>query len=126
MIDGMQRCLAIAIWAGTVLANVERAVAEPLATPYVTDEATLHLWHLDEPAPPFMDSGTNPTPLWGLLNGAQAGAPALDGFGATARFVHTAHSEPGVNRPYGPILLANDSLEITNQVLQLLNAKEQK
>lgn len=112
MIDGMQRCLAIAIWAGTVLANVERAVAEPLATPYVTDEATLHLWHLDEPAPPFMDSGTNPTPLWGLLNGAKAGTPALAGFGAAVEFVYDPANEPGVERPYGPILLAKPVLAV--------------
>ena len=115
MNSGLRRGVTLAAWPGLVLASAQLALAAPLATPYVADADTLHLWHLNESAPPFRDSGASPTLLWGLLNGAQAGAPALDGFGATVRFVHTAQSEPGVTRPYGPILLAKPALAIGDE-----------
>ncbi len=114
MNHGMRKALAMMVWPGCLLVGAAWSMAAPLATPYTADPETLHLWHLDEPAPPFQDLGTRPTLLWGLLNGAQAGAPGLDGFATAVRFVHSAQSEPGVVRPYGPILLANPRLGISH------------
>lgn len=85
--------------------------ANPAWTPYLSDDATLHLWHLDESAPPFHDAGTSPTPLLGLLLGATAAKPALEGFGSSVSFNYTSDSEPGNTHPYGPILLAKPQLE---------------
>src|SRR6476620_9459332 len=58
--------------------------------PYVADEETLHLWHLDEPRPPFADSGMSPKPLLGLLNKAEAGIESLPGMGRAVSFNHSA------------------------------------
>ncbi|MCF7731321.1 MAG: hypothetical protein K9N23_06525 [Akkermansiaceae bacterium] len=80
--------------------------------PYTVDEATLHLWHLDESGPPFADSGSSPAELLGLLNGASAGAQSLEGFGTAVHFRYSSTTEPGVNPPYGPILLAKSQLDI--------------
>lgn len=112
----MRRRRTMTRWLGCFFASaglsLAAPVAAPVATPYEADAATLHLWHLDERAPPFMDSGKSPTALWGLLNGAVAGAPSLAQFGSAVRFVHSADSEPGVERPYGPILLAKPALDV--------------
>lgn len=59
-------------------------------TPYVADEETLHLWHLDESRPPFADSGMSPKPLLGLLNEAEAGLESLSGMGKAVSFNHSA------------------------------------
>jgi len=59
-------------------------------TPYVADEETLHLWHLDEAGPPFADSGMSPKPLLGLLNKAEAGMESLSGMGKAVSFNHSA------------------------------------
>jgi hypothetical protein len=54
--------------------------------PYPPDAATLHLWHLDEPA--NADHCTNAVAggvtLTAIANGATLGNPALPGFGAAA------------------------------------------
>lgn len=112
MNDGVRRCLAMTAWPGLLLASAGLSVAAPVATPYAADATTLHLWHFNEPTPPFRDSGTSPTSLLGLLNGAQAGAPALAQFGSSVRFVYDPANESGRERPYGPILLAKPLLDI--------------
>jgi len=75
-------------------------------TPDEPDEHTLHLWHLDESGPPFLDSGTSPKPLLGLLNGARAGQKSLAGFGQAVSFDHAAGGESLTNFYEGAILLA--------------------
>ncbi|WP_035612211.1 histidine kinase [Haloferula sp. BvORR071] len=88
--------------------------AAPAFVPYGNDPQTLHLWHLDEAGPPFKDDGTSPTPLLGLLNGAQAGQAPFPGFGAAVTF-----EDPGkeslLNSNYGPILLAKPALAMGPQ-----------
>ncbi len=79
-------------------------VGAPAFLPYVPDEHTLHLWHLDEAGPPFKDDGVSPTPLLGLLQGAEAGKAPFPGFGAAVAFEHAT-------APYGPILLAKPELD---------------
>jgi signal transduction histidine kinase len=88
----------LAMTVGTALANP--------ATPYVADAHTLHLWHLNEQTPPFLDGGTPATPLLGLLNGAVAGEVALPGFGSSVSFHHQVGGTPGTADFRGAILLA--------------------
>lgn len=113
--DRRRRFMACAMRARLMVAALAwwAAAGDSMAapTPYQADAATLHLWHLDETEPPFMDSGKSPKPLWGLLNGAKAGRPAWDGFGSSLEFNHTRDSEPGNPLPYGPILLAKPALD---------------
>ncbi len=97
--------------AGFLLSSAALAFAAPALTPYVADDATLHLWHLDEPAPPFNDSGNSPLPLSGLLNGATPGLPSLEGFGSAVSFNWNPANEGGSTHPYGPILLAKPALD---------------
>lgn len=95
-----------------VLAGVADSAAAPEApTPYDPDAHTLHLWHLDEPGPPFQDSAHPPTPLLGLLNGARAHQPSLPGFGTSVSFHHDAGGKPGTAELKGAILLAAPKLE---------------
>jgi signal transduction histidine kinase len=77
--------------------------------PYEADEATLHLWHLDEAGPPFKDDGVSPTPLLGLLNGATAGKAPFSGFGAAVSFNPSAGGSSPLSG--GPILLAKPELD---------------
>lgn len=93
-----RRVAGIAGWlaAGTL------ATASPAFLPYEPDDATLHLWHLDEAGPPFKDDGVSPTPLLGLLRGAVAGKAPFPGFGAAVSFQQTSANA-------GPILLAKPS-----------------
>lgn len=100
-VKGLARCLT-----GAVCVMAAHAAPQP----YRADAHTLHLWHLDESAPPFHDTGRSPTMLWGLLNGAKAGIPSLDGFGSGVSFLWEPGHESGVERPYGPILLARPEL----------------
>ena len=64
----------------TALAAVN-AVAAP--APYAVDADTLHLWHLDEAAPPCMDAVAGGTNLTSLNSGATLGAAnvSFPGFG---------------------------------------------
>ncbi len=74
--------------------------------PYAPDEATLHLWHLDETLPPFADAGPAPVPLRGLLNGAFAGQDSLSGLGTAVSFRAGAGGIPGESNFSGAILAA--------------------
>jgi signal transduction histidine kinase len=91
------------------LTAVFPATGAPAFIPYTTDDQTLHLWHLDEAGPPFKDDGVSPTPLLGLINGAQAGQAPFPGFGAAVAF--NSDEGSGIRRPYGPILLAKPTLD---------------
>jgi len=89
-------CLAMLEWVG----------AADFQAPYVADKATLHLWHLDEAAAPFSDTGPAPIPLQGLLNGALAGQPSLPGLGSAVSFRPNAGGVPGESGLAGAILAA--------------------
>ena len=86
------------------------AMGSPAFIPYTTDDQTLHLWHLDEAGAPFKDDGVSPTPLLGLINGAQAGQAPFPGFGAAVAF-NQPDEGPETRLPYGPILLAKPTLD---------------
>lgn len=90
--------------AAVCLAAASLSAEVPAFLPYEADEATLHLWHLDEAGPPFKDDGVSPTPLLGLLHGAEAGKAPFPGFGAAVSF--QKRSGDG-----GPILLAKPALD---------------
>ncbi len=89
------------------------AAAAPAFLPYNTDEHTLHLWHLDEAGAPFKDDGVSPTPLLGLLHGAEAGKAPFPGFGAAVSFALSPGQDQGASlrRSYGPILLAKPEID---------------
>jgi signal transduction histidine kinase len=87
------------------------AAAAPAFLPYTTDEHTLHLWHLDEAGAPFKDDGVSPTPLLGLLHGAEAGKAPFPGFGAAVSFGLAPGQGLAMRRSYGPILLAKPALD---------------
>ncbi len=80
-------------------------------SPNTPDGETTHLWHLDEAAPPFADSGKQALPLLGLLNGALAGQASLPGFGASVSFRHHNGGVPGESSLRGAILLAQPELD---------------
>lgn len=50
--------------------------------PYLADADTLHLWHLDEQSPPFIDAVSSDFNLQGMHNGANGWTPGLSGFGS--------------------------------------------
>jgi signal transduction histidine kinase len=79
-------------------------------TPDPPDAHTLHLWHLDESGPPFADNGKSPYPLFGLLNGAQAGQASMPGFGQAVSFDHDAGGTPLTKSLRGASLLAQPRL----------------
>ncbi|MFC7335639.1 histidine kinase [Haloferula chungangensis] len=85
-------------------------VGQSDVTPYIPDAHTLHLWHLDEAGPPFTDAGLSPTPLLGLLNGAEAGLPSLPHLGSSISFDHDAGGRPGSPEFKGAILIASPQL----------------
>ena len=70
------------------------ALATP--APYSADAATLHLWHLDETAPPCVDSAAGGTNLTALVNGATLGPAnsAFAGFGTCLSTVDGGQSNP--------------------------------
>lgn len=74
--------------------------------PYEVDASTLHLWHLDEKAPPFKDGAPNGQNLLGLLNNAEAGISSLPDLGNCVSFNHDAGGVRGTGRLKGGILLA--------------------
>lgn len=78
--------------------------------PYVRDEHTLHLWHLDEEGPPFTDSGSHPTPLRGLLNLAAAQVTSLQGMGTGVSCHFNVGGTPRKSNLKGGILLAAPTL----------------
>ena len=79
--------------------------------PYEVDEATLHLWHLDEESPPFLDAGPANVPLLGLLNGAEAGLPGLPNLGRAVSLHHNIGGEPGISSLRGGILIPAAALD---------------
>jgi signal transduction histidine kinase len=85
------------------------AVGREFHTPYQPDPQTLHLWHLDEAAPPFTDQAGGdglPLPLLGLLNGARARQPAPPGLGHSISFHSNAGGIAGAVNFAGAILTA--------------------
>jgi hypothetical protein len=62
------------------------AAARAAIAPYPPDPATLHLWHLDEPAAATnaADAVSGGVTLTAIANGATLGNPALPGFGTSA------------------------------------------
>ena len=86
-------------------------VAEEVHQPYQVDDATLHLWHLDEDKPPFANQVENATPLKGLLNGARAGQPGLPGLGKSVSFHSHDSGVPGTSDLKGAILIPGTQLD---------------
>lgn len=86
-------------------------VARSDIAPNSPDDHTLHLWHLDEASPPFADAGHSPTPLLGLLNGAEAGQPSIPRLGRSISFHHDAGGQLGSQNLKGAILLARPILQ---------------
>ncbi|MGB6220315.1 MAG: histidine kinase [Haloferula sp.] len=97
-----------------LLSEVGRSDVPPL-TPYSSDDHTLHLWHLDESAPPFGDIGRFPTPLRGLLNGAEPGQPSIPNLRNAISFNHDAGGEPGTENLKGAILTISPRLHADNR-----------
>jgi hypothetical protein len=64
--------------------------------PYAVDDRTLHLWHFDEFAPPFVDAANPAHALLGLLNGAAAWVSGPAGFGASVNFDTGTGTERGI------------------------------
>lgn len=101
---------------GVFSASVMLAVArQESIRPYEMDPCTLHLWHLDEGAPPFADSGRDRTPLAGLLNGAKAGRNSLEGFGRAVFFNANVGGTPGESNLKGAILSVSPFLATGQQ-----------
>lgn len=82
--------------------------------PYVPDEHTLHLWHLDEKEPPFQDAGSSGTPLRGLLNLAAPDVTSVPGLGTGISFHFNVGGTPRASDLQGAILLAADKLHVGN------------
>ncbi len=83
--------------------------------PYEKDEHTLHLWHLDEKGPPFLDSGGSETPLRGLLNLASPEVTSLRGLGTGISFHFNVGGSPRKSDLKGAILLAAPSLHNSSE-----------
>ncbi|OYV06882.1 MAG: hypothetical protein CFE26_03935 [Verrucomicrobiales bacterium VVV1] len=83
--------------------------------PYEKDEHTLHLWHLDEKEPPFLDSGISQTPLRGLLNLAAADVTSLRGLDTGISFHFNVGGTPRKSDLRGSILLAASSLHNSSE-----------
>lgn len=80
--------------------------AMPALTPYEPDDHTLHLWHLDERQPPFLDAMEPGLDMLGLLCAAEAGQPAMADFGNSVWFNNFSEGEPASSSLRGAILLA--------------------
>ncbi|GAA5130148.1 hypothetical protein JIN84_04280 [Luteolibacter yonseiensis] len=78
--------------------------------PYAADEFTLHLWHLDEAAPPFKDSSKTGNSLHGMHNGAATLQPGLPGMGGSISFHHHTAGTPGEPSLAGAIITAAPAL----------------
>jgi signal transduction histidine kinase len=89
----------------------QMAAATPESmVPYVVDNWTLHLWHLDESRPPFRDHGRNRMDLKGLFNNARPGMPSIPGLGSCVSFHHDAGGTRGMMNFKGAILTASPIL----------------
>lgn len=98
------------VWWLAAAAVTSAAPLQPLR-PYAADAETLHLWHLDESAPPFADAGSSPTALLGALNGVTGGHAGFPGLGKAVSLRHPPAPQNGYLFPYGPILLAKPGME---------------
>lgn len=99
---------ALAAVAAPLEAAQEPAVGEARTMrAYVRDASTLHLWHFDEPGPPFADSITHEHALRGAPNGAEAGKPSLPGLGYAVR-VFTGEGNQRGAITYAPSLRDDD------------------
>ncbi len=105
----LNRCLRLALAVG--MAGGAAVWADEAPRPYAVDAHTLHLWHLDEDAPPFLDAGLEAKPLLGLLNGAEAGHAATPGFGRSVSFHHLLGETHDPAAMRGGILLAERALD---------------
>ena len=77
---------------------------------YPLDEHTLHLWHLDEKKPPFVDAAIRGTSLEGLQNGAVPGLASLPGLKNAVSFKLNVGGTPGLSDLRGAILTAKPNL----------------
>jgi hypothetical protein len=76
--------VAVTLWCGP-------AARAAITGPYKPEADTLHLWHMNEAAPPVLDAaGTNH--LTALMNGAKLGEPSYLGFGSALR-VYTGNPD---------------------------------
>jgi len=85
------------------------AAAAPFM-PNQPDAHTLHLWHLDEAAPPLADQSRPAQALEGLANGALPGQPSAPGLGSAVSFRANAGGIPGKSDLAGAILTARPGL----------------
>ncbi|WP_200269753.1 histidine kinase [Luteolibacter pohnpeiensis] len=81
-----------------------RCTAAVALTPYQVDPHTLHLWHLDEKSPPFIDSSPDGFPLRSLHNGAESGQLSNPGLGHAISFNHHTGGTPFWSNLKGAIL----------------------
>jgi signal transduction histidine kinase len=102
---------AALLFPGLIAAASHAFADAPPYTPYQPDAHTLHLWHLDEAAPPFVDAGTQPLPLSGLHNGARPGQTSLPGLGNAISLHSDAGGTRGLADFRGGILTAASSLD---------------
>ncbi len=93
-----------------VVANSGVNAEPPAFLEYQPDAHTLQLWHLDERAPPFVNSVPGATPLEGLLNGAAAGKASIQGLGSSVSFHASVGGTPSTSGLRGAILVANPYL----------------
>lgn len=84
---------------------------ETLAEPYKVDSKTLHLWHLDETRPPFVDAVPDGLPLLGILNGARPGQRSMLLLGSAISFNACVGGTPGSSDARGAILTAGANLD---------------
>jgi BNR repeat-containing family member len=68
-------------WLLLILALALPLSSDAALSPYNVDGATLHLWHLDEPSTPCIDSAAGGTNLTALSGGATLNANSFPGFG---------------------------------------------
>jgi signal transduction histidine kinase len=80
--------------------------------PAMADAHTLHLWHFDEAAPPFLDHGPEALrqPLAGIFNGALPGQPSYPGLGRAISFQANAGGVPGASDLMGAVLIAGSRI----------------
>lgn len=95
--------LAVAVMLGW---NALQAATGTLPAPYLPDEHTLHLWHLDEPKPPAINAVDGARSMLSVHNGAVLGAPGHAGFGGCFRNPRVMVPPANIALFHGGILLA--------------------
>lgn len=99
--------LLLSIAAGAIF--VPRAAAGEIK-PYLPDQWTLHLWHLDESTPPFSDQGSNTTPLRAVHNNAVCAVPSVPLLGKCVSLDHDAGGQRGDTAFRGGILTESSEI----------------